>query len=197
MKIKTRNLAVCAMMSAISGILMMLEFGLPFVPFFLKFDFSELPALITSFALGPVYGVAVCLVKNLIKLPTTTTGGVGEIANFIIGAVFVFVAGVIYKKHKDKKHAAIGSLAGSLAMGIMSFPINYFITYPIYSKFMPIDTIIELYQKIFGGVHTLAQCLIVFNIPFTIAKGLIVSAITILIYKRVSPIIKGRSDKKR
>ena len=79
----------------------------------------------------------------------------------------------------------------------MSFPINYFITYPIYSKFMPIDTIIELYQKIFGGVHTLAQCLIVFNIPFTIAKGLIVSAITILIYKRVSPIIKGRSDKKQ
>lgn len=197
MKIKTRNLAVCAMMSAISGILMMLEFGLPFVPFFLKFDFSELPALITSFALGPVYGVAVCLVKNLIKLPTTTTGGVGEIANFIIGAVFVFVAGVIYKRHKDKKHAAIGSLVGSLAMGIMSFPINYFVTYPIYSKFMPIDTIIELYQKIFGGVHTLAQCLIVFNIPFTIAKGLIVSAITILIYKRVSPIIKGRGDKKQ
>lgn len=196
MKTKARTLAVCAMMSAISGILMMLEFSVPFVPFFLKLDISELPALITAFAIGPWQGAAVCLVKNLINLPFTTTGGVGELANFLLGAVFVLTAGIIYKKHKNKHHAVTGCIFGSIAMGIIGFPINYFITYPVYAKLMPIDSIIALYQKIFGGVNSLAQCLLVFNVPFTILKGLIASLITILIYKKLSPIIKGRSDKK-
>lgn len=196
MKTKTRTIAVCAMMSAISGILMMLEFSVPFVPFFLKLDISELPALITAFAIGPWQGAAVCLVKNLINLPFTTTGGVGELANFLLGAVFVLTAGIIYKNHKNKHNAVTGSIFGSIVMGIISFPVNYFITYPVYAKLMPLDSIIELYQKIFGGVNSLAQCLLVFNVPFTIFKGLIVSLITILIYKKLSPIIKGRSDKK-
>lgn len=196
MKTKTRTIAVCAMMSAISGILMMLEFSVPFVPFFLKLDISELPALITAFAIGPWQGAAVCLVKNLINLPFTTTGGVGELANFLLGAVFVLTAGIIYKNHKNKHNAVTGSIFGSIVMGIISFPVNYFITYPVYTKLMPLDSIIELYQKIFGSVNSLAQCLLVFNVPFTIFKGLIVSLITILIYKKLSPIIKGRSDKK-
>ena len=196
MKTKTRTIAVCATMSAISGILMMLEFSVPFVPFFLKLDISELPALITAFAIGPWQGAAVCLVKNLINLPFTTTGGVGELANFLLGAVFVLTAGIIYKNHKNKHNAVTGSIFGSIVMGIISFPVNYFITYPVYTKLMPLDSIIELYQKIFGGVNSLAQCLLVFNVPFTIFKGLIVSLITILIYKKLSPIIKGRSDKK-
>lgn len=196
MKTKTRTIAVCAMMSAISGILMMLEFSVPFVPFFLKLDISELPALISAFAIGPWQGAAVCLVKNLINLPFTTTGGVGELANFLLGAVFVLTAGIIYKNHKNKHNAVTGSIFGSIVMGIISFPVNYFITYPVYTKLMPLDSIIELYQKIFGGVNSLAQCLLVFNVPFTIFKGLIVSLITILIYKKLSPIIKGRSDKK-
>ena len=196
MKTKTRTIAVCAMMSAISGILMMLEFSVPFVPFFLKLDISELPALITAFAIGPWQGAAVCLVKNLINLPFTTTGGVGELANFLLGAVFVLTAGILYKNHKNKHNAVTGSIFGSIVMGIISFPVNYFITYPVYAKHMPLDSIIELYQKIFGGVNSLAQCLLVFNVPFTIFKGLIVSLITILIYKKLSPIIKGRSDKK-
>lgn len=196
MKSKARTLAVCAMMSAISGILMILEFSVPFVPFFLKLDISELPALITSFSLGPWYGIAVCLVKNLINLPFTTTGGIGEIANFLIGTVFVFTAGIIYRIKRDKKHAVAGSIAGSLIMGIISFPINYFITYPVYAKLIPLETIIELYQKIFGGVNSLAECLFIFNVPFTAIKGFIVSAITILIYKKISPVIKGRVLKK-
>ena len=189
--VKTRKIVVGAMMSAIAALLMFLEFSVPVMPAFIKFDFSELPALITSFALGPIWGVFVCLVKNLINITHSSSGGVGELVNFIVGASFVFTAGLIYQKSKTKKHAITGGIIGSIVMAAVSFPVNYYITYPIYAKFMPIDQILAAYQKIFGGVNSLAECLLVFNLPFTLLKGLVVSLITILIYKRLSPILKG------
>ncbi len=191
--LNVRKLVVCAMLSALASVLMFLEFSVPFMPAFLKFDFSELPALIGSFSLGPVWGVIVCLIKNLINLPHTGTGGVGELANFLIGASFVFVAGLIYSLHKTKKTAVIGSVTGSVIMAILSFPINLWITYPVYAKLMPIEQILSLYASIIPGVNSLPQCLFIFNVPFTLFKGLIASLITIIIYKKISPVIKGRS----
>ena len=167
---KTRRLVVTAMLAAVSTVLMFIDFSVPFMPAFIKMDVSELPALIASFSMGPLSGTAVCFIKNLINLTRTSTGGVGELANFMHGVFFVVPAGI---------------------MAVLSVPINYFITYPIYSKFMPIDAIIGMYQAIIPSVNGLLQCLIVFNMPFTFIKGIIDSVLAFLIYKRISHIIKG------
>ena len=141
--------------------------------------------------MGPVQGVVICLVKNLLHLMRTSTGGVGELSNFILGAIFVFTAGMIYKKHKTKKSAVIGSLVGALAMSVASVVTNYFIVYPVYTNFMPMEAIIAAYQAINPNVDSLLDCLVIFNLPFTFVKGMISVVITLLVYKRLSPVIKG------
>lgn len=190
-KSNTRSLAMTGMLSAIAFILMYLQFNVPLMPSFIAMDLSELPALIGSFALGPVSGVVICLVKNLLHLMRTSTGGVGELSNFILGAAFVFTAGIIYKKKKTKRGAMIGSLAGAAVMAVISVFSNYFLVYPVYTNFMPMEAIISAYQAINPHVDSLLDCLIVFNMPFTFIKGMISVIITLLIYKRLSPIIKG------
>lgn len=190
-KSNTRSLAMTGMLSAIAFILMYLQFNVPLMPSFIAMDLSELPALIGSFALGPVSGVVICLVKNLLHLMRTSTGGVGELSNFILGAAFVFTAGIVYKKKKTKQGAMIGSLAGAVVMAVFSVFSNYFLVYPVYTNFMPMEAIISAYQAINPHVDSLLDCLIVFNMPFTFVKGMISVIITLLIYKRLSPIIKG------
>lgn len=191
-RISIRKITVTAIMSAISTVLMFLEFSIPIVPSFLKFDFSDLPAVITSFSLGPVWGVIVELLKNLIHLPATHTSGVGELANFIIGALLVFPAGLVYKFKKDRKGAVIGSLAGALVAAAVSIPVNLFITYPFYTNFMPMEAIIGAYKAILPAADTLIKALIIFNVPFTFVKGMVCVLLTFLVYKKLSPVIKGK-----
>ena len=188
-----RKITVTAIMTAIAVVLQYIEFSVPFVPAFLKLDFSDLPALLTSFALGPVYGVLVELLKNLIHLPVSGSMMIGELSNFLLGAFFVFPAGLVYQNDKSKKGALVGSLAGALAMALASMPINYWIVYPLYGKFMNLSTeiILGMYQAILPSVKTLPQALAIFNIPFTFVKGMIDVLLTFLVYKRISPIIKG------
>ena len=186
-----RTIAMTGMLSAIAFILMYLQFNVPLMPNFIAMDLSELPALIGAFAMGPVQGIVICLVKNLLHLTRTSTGGVGELSNFILGAIFVGTAGFIYKKHKTKKAAIIGAFSGAIAMAVMSVVTNYFIVYPVYTNFMPMEAIISAYQVINPHVNTLLQCLVVFNLPFTFIKGMLSVVITLLVYKRLSPIIKG------
>lgn len=189
--VNVRTMTMTAMLSAIAFLLMFFDFSVPFMPGFIKMDLSELPALIGSFSLGPVSGVMICLIKNLLHLMKTSTGGVGELSNFILGASFVFTAGMIYKHKKNKKSAIIGSLIGAVVMAVISLFSNYYLVYPVYTKFMPIDAIIAAYQAINPNVNGLWSCLIVFNMPFTFIKGLFSVIITLLVYKRLSPIIKG------
>ena len=134
----TRNLTVAAMLSAVAFILMFIEFPLPMlIPSFVKMDFSDLPALLGAFALGPVYGVIISFMKNLLHvvIKGTSTALVGELCNFMLGAVFSALAGYLYKHHKSRKNAIIGAVAGAVAMALFSVPSNYFITYPAYVKF--------------------------------------------------------------
>ena len=187
-----RNLTVTAVLSAVAFVLMLLDFSVPIMPSFIKMDISEFPALLATFALGPVYGGAVCLVKNLLHLLMTKTAGVGELSNFLLGAAFTVTAGLIYKLNKTKKGAYIGSFTGAVAMAILSLPINYFITYPFYMNFMPLESIIKAYQAILPGVDGLLSCLLIFNLPFTLVKGLLSFLLTVLTYKRLRPILKGR-----
>ncbi|MCR5525859.1 MAG: ECF transporter S component [Lachnospiraceae bacterium] len=188
---KVRTMTGVAMLSAVAYVLMFLEFAVPLMPSFIKMDFSELPALIGGFAYGPAAGVAICLIKNVIHLLNTQTGGVGELSNFILGAVFVFVAASIYKKAHSKVGAIIGSTIGAAIMAGISLITNYYIVYPIYTVFMPMDAIIGAYQIILPSVKNLWQCLLVFNVPFTFIKGMCSVIITFLVYKPLSPILKG------
>ena len=193
-KVSMRKLTGTAMLSAIAYVLMFLDFSVPFMPSFIKMDLSELPALIGSFAYGPVAGVIICLIKNVLHLFITTTGGVGELSNFLLGASFVLVAGGVYRFKKTRTGAVIGSVLGAVLMGLFSILSNYYLVYPIYYNFMPKEAILSAYQLIFSGVHNILECLIVFNAPFTCIKGLISVVITFLIYKRLSPILKGNEE---
>ena len=192
-----RNLTVAAMLSAVAFVLMFLDFSLPmFIPSFVKMDFSDLPALLGSFALGPVYGIVISLVKNLLHLiiPGTSTAGVGEVCNFLLGAIFAYVAGFIYQRRKSRRTALIGAAAGAVAMAVLSVPVNYFITYPAYVEFyhLPLEAILGMYQAILPAADSLIKCLIIFNMPFTLVKGLLDAAICMVIYKSLSPILHGR-----
>lgn len=190
-RVNVRYLTVTAMLSAVAYILMFLDFSVPFMPAFIKMDLSELPALIGSFAMGPVCGIVVCLIKNVLHLFITTTGGVGELSNFILGVAFVLPAGLIYRHKKSRKSALIGSLAGAVVMGVFSIISNYYLVYPVYYNFMPEETVLNAYQALIPSMKSILQSLVCFNMPFTIIKGLFSVVITFLIYKHISPILKG------
>ena len=191
-KVNIRLLVGTGMLSGLAFVLQYLEFPIPIMPFFIRFDFSDLPALIGAFAYGPLAGVIVEFIKNLLHCTVTQSFTVGELSNFILGAVFTGTAGLIYKKNKTKKGAIIGAIVGSVIMGIISLPSNLFIVYPAYEKFTPINEIMDAYSKLLPSVGKLWQALLIFNVPFTIVKGLISTLITVLIYKRLSPVLKGR-----
>ena len=192
---KIRPLAVTAMLSAVGCVLMMLDFPLPMlIPSFVKMDVSELPALLASFRLGPVYGMIVCLLKNLLAaIFHGSTLGIGEVCNFLMGAVFAGVAGLIYRRHKTRKTAVVAALAGAAAMAVASVPINFFFSYPVYAAaFGGMDAILAAYRELNPNMGSLLGCLLMFNMPFTFAKGVVDSLLCFLIYKPLSPILHGR-----
>ncbi len=188
---RIRYMTVTALLSAIAFILQFFEFPIPLVPSFIKMDFSDLPELIGAFAMGPLSGVVIALIKNLLHFPLSQTGGGGELCNFLLGASFALPAGLVYKFNKTKRGAVIGAFAGAIIMAALSFPINYFITYPFYELMMPREVIVAAYQAILPSVTGLVQCLLVFNVPFTLFKALCSVGITMLIYKKLSPILHG------
>lgn len=186
-----RYMSVTAMLSAVAFILMFLDFSVPFMPAFIKMDLSELPALIGAFSMEPVCGILICLIKNVLHLFITTTGGVGELSNFLLGVAFVLPAGLIYRHKKSRRSALIGSLFGAVIMGVFSVVSNYFLVYPVYYNFMPEEAVLGAYQVIVPSMKSILQCLVCFNMPFTIVKGLFSVVITFLVYKHISPILKG------
>lgn len=189
-KSRITKLTITAMLTAVAVVLQYVEVPIPMlVPSFLKFDFSDLPELIGAFVLGPLWGVVICLLKNLIHLPFGSSVGVGEFSNFLLGAVFVFTAGTFYKHHMTKKGALIACLLGAAAMAVVSIPSNYFIVYPVYAQLWAggqMEIIIGLYKAILPAADDLLKCLIIFNLPFTLVKGILVSVITMLVYKPLS-----------
>jgi len=193
----TRTLVSCAMLAACAVILIELEISLPFIaPPFYKFDFSELPALIGAFSMGPVAGIIIELIKVLVKLITTTTMGVGELANFVLGCIFIIPAALIYKSKKTKKRAVIGIITGSVLMSLLATIINAFIMIPLYASLFSIsvDSIIQMGASIFPFVDSMFDFCLVCVLPFNLIKVLLVSAITMFIYKPLSILIKGISN---
>ena len=186
---KIHFIAGCGMLAACATVLQYLEIPSPVS--FIALDFSDLPALIGSFAYGPIAGVLIELIKNIIHLAVSKSGFIGELSNFILGAVFVGVAGMIYKHKKSKKWALLAGVIGAFVMAVVSYPSNLFIVYPFYYNFMPKEAVLAVYQKLFK-VNSIEMAIFIYNVPFTFIKGLISVVISAFIYKPLSPILKGK-----
>lgn len=187
----TRKIAISAMLAAVGVILQLFEIPLPFIPSFIKLDFSDLPGFIGAVVCGPWAGVLITLMRNVIHIFTGSSAGIGELSNFLLSSSFVLTAGYIYKKIPSFKGVIIGGIAGAAVMGIISFPVNNFIIYPLYYSVMglPKEAILEMYQLIRPSTKTIAEALLVFNVPFTIVKGLISVIISTIIYKPLEKLI--------
>ena len=190
-KAMIRRITVTAILTAMAFILMYLEVPLPFMPPFLKFDFSEIPVLVGAFALGPVWGIVIELLKNLIHLPFSHTMGIGELSNFITGSLFVGVSGLVYLKLHTRKGAAIAMVVGTIVLAVIAVPINAYITLPLYGTVMnyPMAAILESSAKVNPLIKDKTTLLFVAFVPFNLFKGIVVSAITFFVYKPVSKLI--------
>lgn len=189
---RLNKLVKVSVLSAISLVLMMIEFPLPIFPDFLKIDLSDLPALLGSFAMGPIAGVAIQLVKNILHLLIkTSTAGIGELANFVVGAAFVYVAGLIYNLRKDRTHALYGVAAGVVAMAAAAAIGNYFLFIPLYESVLgfPVAAVVGAGAKINPAIKDLNSFVVLSIVPFNILKGVIVSIIGFISYKKLSPIL--------
>ena len=190
---KVQWIVKVAMLGAVATVLMLFEFPIPFIaPGFYKLDFSEVPVLVGGFAMGPVAGVAIEAVKILLNflINGTITGGVGELSNFVLGAIFVLPAAIIYKKSKTRKSALVGLITGGVLMVMLGIFTNAFIMIPLYSKFMPLEAILAQAAAIWPVVDSVFDFVLLCVVPFNIVKAILVSVITMALYKRLSPLLK-------
>lgn len=192
---KARTFATIGIFSAIAVILSYFDFMTPFFPAFLKLDFADLPALLIAFTVGPKAGVLIQLIRNIIHLLITSTGGIGELSNFLIGGTFVAVAGCIYNKNHTKKGAILSLLGASILMTIVAVIANYFILLPFYAAFIPMDKIIAMASAIIPQVHDMFTFLLFVTVPFNILKATLISILAFLLYKRLHPVINAIRNK--
>lgn len=193
--LSVESLAIMAMLAGISVVLMLVEFPMWFAPPFYRLDFSEVPVLIGAFALGPAAGVIIELIKILLNfvINFTSTAGVGETANFLIGCSLVVPAAVIYNRNKNLKSAVTGLIAGILCMTVLGGLINAFVLLPAYAYFfhMPVESLIAMGTKVNSAINNMTTFIFYAVMPFNLLKGAAVSIITLLLYKRLSRVIKS------
>ena len=191
---RTHKLTISAMLSGVAFLLMFIEFPIPaLIPSFVKLDVSDLPELLAAFSLGPVYGIVVTFLKNLLfsVLHGTSSAYVGELFNFVMGSVFSFSAGYIYSRNKSRKGALLGSVLGAALMAVLSVPFNYFLVYPSYVVCygLPLDAIIGMGTQVNGAINSVSTLVLFAVVPFNLIKGVLVSIITYLLYKRVEKLL--------
>ena len=191
---KVRTMAQVGMLSAIAVVLMLFEIPLPFAPAFYEIDFSEVPVLVGCFAMGPAAGVAIEFLKILLNFAIngTATAGVGEIANFLIGCSLVVPAALIYKFKKTRTGAIVGMAAGTVFMTAVGCLLNAFVLLPTYAVAfsMPIDGLVQMGTAVNSAIDSLTTFVLFAVAPFNLLKGVLVSLIVFLIYKKISPVFK-------
>ena len=194
MKFRTREIVTIGMLGAIATVLMLFEIPLPFAPSFYKIDLSEVPVLIGCFAMGPLAGAFIEIIKILLNfvLNGTLTAGVGELANFCLGCSFCVPAGIVYRKMKTKKGAVVGLATGTFIMTFLGCFINAYIMLPAYAKAFswPLDNIIAMGSEVNANITDLFTFVMFAVVPFNLLKGILTSLIVMLIYKKISLIIK-------
>lgn len=193
LKLDARNIAQIGVLSGIAFLLKMFEFPLWFAPVFYRLDFSELTVLIGGFALGPVAGILIELIKELLYLIIhgSTTAGIGELASFVINCSMVISSAVIYKQHKIRRTAIIGLVIGTLALIFVGSLMNAYVLLPLYAAayHMPMSALISMGSVINPSITNLQTFILLAVAPFNLFKGVTVSCLTMLLYKRVSPIL--------
>lgn len=197
-KISTRSIAQIGMLGALAAILMVFEIPLPFAPSFYQIDFSEVPVLVGAFSMGPAAGAMIELVKLLIHfiVKGSSTAGVGDVANFLIGCALCLPASIIYRKMHTRMGAIIGMISGTVLMTIVGCFLNAYILLPAYAKAfeMPIDALVGMGTAVNGRITNLFSLVVFAVAPFNLLKGVLVSLVVFLIYKKISPILKtGRN----
>lgn len=185
---KTRTLVSLAMLTTIAYLLAFLEFQAPLSPSFAMMDLSDLPALVGALSIGPGAGVAIELVKNALQLLSTATGGVGELANFLIGASFVFTAGMLYHKAHWKGWQACA--LGAVVMAVAAAAANYFLLLPMFSLFMPLEQVIAMFGHIIPFIHTKLDVVLYNVVPFNLLKGLIIALATLPLYQKLARVVQ-------
>ena len=189
-----RTIVQAGMLGAIAVVLMLFEIPLPFAPSFYEIDFSEVPVMIGTFAIGPVAGAAIELVKILLNfiINGTTTAGVGEVANFLIGCALVVPAGIIYRRKRTRTGAIIGMAVGTVFMTLIGCLLNAYVLLPVYAIAfqMPIDALVAMGTAVNGSIDSLFTFVAFAVAPFNLLKGVLVSLIVFLIYKKISPVFR-------
>ena len=187
-----QSLVLMGMFGALSGVLMLFEFPLPFLaPPFYGLDLSEVPVLVGTFSMGPLAGVIIEFVKILVKLilKPTSTAFVGEFANFCIGCALILPAGWVYQRKKTRKNALWGLVLGTAAMSVAGTVLNALVMLPFYGNFMPLESILQAGAAIHPAVGNVWTFAVFCVAPFNLVKGIVVSGITLLIYKRVKSVL--------
>ena len=197
----THYITYTALFSCMAAVLMLLEFPLFFAPGFYKLDLSELPVMICTFYLGPVSGVTCELIKILLKLVLkgTTTAFVGDFANFAVGCSFVLPASVIYHAKPGKGTAAIGLGVGTLIMTVFGSAFNALYLIPKFAQLfhMELDSIVAMGTQVNQRITSVNTLVLYAVVPFNLLKGIIISVLTFLLYKRISPIMHWGDSKRK
>ncbi|MFL0250464.1 ECF transporter S component [Clostridium neuense] len=188
---KLSKLIKISLLGVIGFVIMLIEFPLPIFPNFLKIDFSDLTAVIGGFAMGPIAGIGIELIKNLLALSKTGTAGVGEAANFLIGSSMVLISSLIYKHKKTKMNAVIGLALGTIAMSVAGCLLNYFVLLPMYETALhfPIKAVVAATHVVNPYVTDLKSFILFAIVPFNIIKGAVISVVTMAVYKKISPVV--------
>lgn len=201
-KFSASYVAKIAVLTAISFILyQFVKFSLPFMfPSFLDMQISELPALLAGFSMGPVSGCLVILLKCLFKMLMTSTAYVGEATDILMGVALVLPASIIYSLKKDKKHAFLGLLVGTASFVIIGIIVNRFISIPFYVEFFfkgNFDILLNVVRPLYKGVtqaNFYTYYLLLGVLPFNLIRCIIISALTFLLYKRLSVLLHWEGD---
>ena len=192
-----RRVSIVAVCAAIAAVLHILDFPLLFLaPEFYKLDFSELPVMLCGFYLGPSAAVACEAVKIILKLllKGTSTAFVGDFANFAVGCSLVLPAAIVYHLHKSRKGALMGLALGTIVLTIFGSAFNAIYLLPKFSQLygIPLDAIIGMGSAINGGIHSVSTFVLLAVAPLNLVKGVSISVLTMLLYKKVARPLFGK-----
>lgn len=192
----SRRAAYIGIFSAVAAVLMYIEIPLFFAPSFYQMDLSEVPVFICSFSLGPVAGVVCELVKIILKLllKGTSTAFVGDFANFVVGCSFVLPATIVYHRFKTKRGALAGMAVGAGVMTVFGSLFNAVYLLPTFAELygLPMETLIAMGTTVNKAIDSVSTLVLFAVVPFNLVKGVIVTILTFLLYKRVERLLKMR-----
>ena len=189
----TSSMVKIGMLSGLGMVLMLLDFPLPIFPTFLKLDLSDAPAVIGTFAMGPAAGVMIELLKNVLKIIVrSNTGGVGELANFLVGIAYVIPLGLVYERWQSKKGVVVGCILAVFSMTIVGGILNYFIFIPAYAVVLgyPVDAFVSMAAKVNASVVDLRTLILFAVMPFNFLKAIIISISGFGLFKALQPLWK-------